>query len=73
MGKSVDFWPTGINVPRELPPDPVRELKIERRRRLLQRQGSLLASLQATPSPSPGDGSPFLMFKSGGVWRQVVA
>ncbi len=71
MIQNTDFWPRHIGASPVLPHDPLGEARIEARRRLLAKQASLLASLAAAPTPEPG--LPFLAYKSGGVWRRVVA
>ena len=67
--RSMDFWPV-VDASPVLPPDHDREARLERRRAVLAKQGGLLSSLLSAPPARPGE--PYLMYKSGGVWRRIV-
>ena len=68
--RSMDFWPI-VDASPVLPRDPLRTTQIEARRAVLAKQAELLSSLLSAPPPEPGQ--PYLMYKSGGVWRRIVA
>ncbi len=70
--RNADFWPASLGPRLAFPPDAARAKRIERRRAVLKKQAALLASLLADPPPAPGEGKPFLAYKSGGVWRRIV-